>query len=116
MPPLVSSNGPYQWVPRPTDLVVCGDFNMLPYSKEYQALVSPAAKGGAGLTDAWTLVNPDKDHLPTCGIHDREQWAEGPHCRDFFFVAGQLRDRLKDAIVDIKTDASDHQPMMIELV
>jgi endonuclease/exonuclease/phosphatase family metal-dependent hydrolase len=115
MPAKVTDQGPYQLVPRPADVVMCGDFNMLPDSDEYQALLAPLSLGCANLSDAWKLVFPDRAHEATCGIHDRSQWSQGPHCRDYFFVAGHCEHQLRQVIVNTETSASDHQPLMIEL-
>jgi endonuclease/exonuclease/phosphatase family metal-dependent hydrolase len=50
-----------------------------------------------------------------CGLFDREQWDEGPHCRDYFFVTPDLAARTVDLVVDLETDASDHQPLLLVL-
>ena len=63
--------------------------------------------------DAWTIAYPDRDHDPTCGIHDHQSWPEGPHCRDFFFVGGECARQVQSFHVDVDTDASDHQPLRI---
>jgi endonuclease/exonuclease/phosphatase family metal-dependent hydrolase len=115
MPPRTDSSGPYQQVARPADAIYCGDFNMLPGSTEYQRLVAPLADEGRPFDDAWMTLFPGRGHDPTCGIYDRRQWPEGPHCRDFFFASGRCSAALRDMKVDTKTDASDHQPLMLEL-
>ena len=61
------------------------------------------------------VVHPDRPHDPTCGIYDHAQWPEGPHCRDFFFVAGDCVRVVSSMRVNTETDASDHQPLMIEI-
>ena len=115
LPPKTDSGGPYQAVSRPVDSVFCGDFNMLYDSAEYRRMLAPIADETRSFVDAWSLVFPDRPHAPTCGVHDREQWPEGPHCRDFFFVAGACALSARDLRVDTVTDASDHQPLMLEL-
>ncbi|HEY5739089.1 MAG TPA: endonuclease/exonuclease/phosphatase family protein [Gammaproteobacteria bacterium] len=115
MPPLTSASGPYQQVARPVDAIYCGDFNMAPGSEEYRRLLAPLAGEAEPFIDAWLQLYPDREHDPTCGIHDHEQWPEGPHCRDFFFAAGRCTACLRALRVDAKTDASDHQPLMLEL-
>ena len=77
-------------------------------------VVNPS-NGRAGLKDAWTTAKPNQVHAPTCGIYDHEQWAEGPHCRDFFFVCEELADCIEDIFVDTETRASDHQPIVLTL-
>jgi endonuclease/exonuclease/phosphatase family metal-dependent hydrolase len=48
-------------------------------------------------------------------MYDADQWPKGPNCRDFVFITGDLAERLSRVEVDVKTDASDHQPVLVEL-
>jgi endonuclease/exonuclease/phosphatase family metal-dependent hydrolase len=107
--------GPYETVPRPESLVLCGDFNFEPGWADYAALTAPFADGAPSLRDAWTIAHPGEPHAPTCGIHDAAQWPTGPNCRDFFFVTEDLAGRVRRVEVDVATDASDHQPVLLEL-
>ena len=115
LPPRTDPDGPYQAVARPVDTVFCGDFNMLLDSPEYRRMLDPIADESSPLRDAWRLLHPELAHAPTCGVHDRVQWPEGAHCRDFFFVAGRCVGSLRDLRVDTVTDASDHQPLLLDL-
>src|SRR6266850_1227332 len=54
-------------------------------------------------------------HAPTIGIHDKEQWPGPPFACDFIFVTEDLAHRVEDVVVNGATDASDHQPVMLEL-
>ncbi len=107
--------GPYAVVERPGELVLCGDFNFLPDSEEYAGLLLPPLGHGGAFADAWRRLRPAEPHASTCGWDDPEQWPQGPHCRDFFFVAGGLASRLKWVDVDIDARASDHQPILLAL-
>ncbi len=100
-----------------TDLAVfCGDFNLNVDSEDYQILTSSTDEPAeTALFDCWRLANPHKPHEPTCGIFDRVQWSEGPHCRDFFFASAALSSHVEAVVVDTETDASDHQPFMLTL-
>ena len=100
-----------------TDLsIYCGDFNMAADSHEYAGIcTSSDDSDAAALFDCWRLLYDTTPHKPTCGIHDRQQWEEGPHCRDFFFVSSLLANSVKSLQVDTKTAASDHQPLAISL-
>ena len=100
-----------------TDLTVfCGDFNLSVDSEDYQILTTSAEEPAESiLLDCWRLANPNLPHAPTCGIFDRVQWSEGPHCRDFFFASTALASHVDEMVVDTKTDASDHQPFMLTL-
>ena len=100
---------PYDPVPRPPSLVLCGDFNLLPDEKEYGQLFQ------APLLDAWTVHRQGEPHPPTTGVHDRVQWKMGGHCRDYFAVTEDVAQRIAALEVDLATDASDHQPLRLVL-
>lgn len=107
--------GPYQQLSRPADMVLCGDFNLEPDSPEYTSLIAPFDDGSPALSDGWKTAHGERAHEPTCGIFDHRQWPAGPHCRDFIFVTQGLCDRIRSISVDVDTDASDHQPLMLKL-
>jgi endonuclease/exonuclease/phosphatase family metal-dependent hydrolase len=109
------AKSPYDPMPRPASMVLCGDFNVLPDDNEYRALFAPFADGTPALLDAWRLRHGAHAHPPTCGLFDRAQWAEGGHCRDYFAVTPDVAGRLVTMEADLKTDASDHQPVRLEL-
>ncbi len=113
-PPAFDATGPYMELQRPVDCVLCGDFNMDVDSTEYTIMLNGV--GGSRFHDAWRCLHPDRDHDPTCGIYDHQQWPEGAHCRDFFFVTENVARQISDLTVNTETDASDHQPLMITLV
>lgn len=107
--PAKSAPSPYDPVPRPASLVLCGDFNILPDEAQYQALFrSP-------LIDAWRHARPGEPHPPTTGLFDRKQWPMGGHCRDYFAVTADVAARIATIDADPATDASDHQPVGLEL-
>ena len=111
--PAYEMAGPYREVPRPSDCVLCGDFNMEVGSTEYTILINGA--GDSGFRDAWWCCHVEQDHAPTCGIYDLKQWPQGAHCRDFFFVTEAVGEHVADVAVNTQTDASDHQPLMLTL-
>ena len=106
--------GTYREVARPASGLICGDFNFEPGWHEYHRMLSPFPVGVPAFRDAWSVRNPGKPHAPTAGIYDADQWPKGPNCRDFVFVTGDLAPRLRRIAVDAKTDASDHQPVLVE--
>jgi endonuclease/exonuclease/phosphatase family metal-dependent hydrolase len=110
-----ASQGHYRPVPRPATALVCGDFNFEPGWLEYQRMLSPFPVGVPAFRDAWSVRHPGKPHAPTAGIYDADQWPKGPNCRDFVFLSGDLTERLRRVEVDVKTGASDHQPVLVEL-
>lgn len=86
--------------------LLCGDLNMDSRHEHYRWLATQ------GWQDAWQLCHGDRSHQPTCGIHDLEQWPQGPHCRDYFWLQ-QLRPL--GLYVDTSTNLSDHQPLILTL-
>ena len=113
-PPKFTDTGPYARFERSSKCILCGDFNFLISSEEYRALTE-SAKDQPRLHDAWLLANPGKTHDPTCGIYDSQQWPEGSHCRDFVFVSDGLINSVESMSVNTETNASDHQPLALEL-
>ena len=67
------------------------------------------------LLDAWEIAHPGRPHEPTVGVHDKEQWPDPPFTFDFAFVSADIASRVRDVRVDATTDASDHQPVLVEL-
>jgi len=107
--PAKDAASPYDAVPRPAALVLCGDFNLAPGDAQYRALFEPP------LIDAWRHARPHEPHPPTTGLHDREQWPMGGHCRDYFAVAPELAVRIDAIDCETASDASDHQALGLAL-
>ena len=114
-PGVATVDGPYARFERPASAVFCGDFNMETGSEAYAAMLGRFGDGIPNLLDGWATLYPGRLHDPTCGMFDHRQWPAGAHCRDFFFVTEDLRPRLRSLGVDLRTDASDHQPIVLLL-
>ena len=114
-PGATDEGGPYARIGRCAAAVLCGDFNMETGSDEYSAMLAAFGDAIPDLVDAWTTLHPGRPHDPTCGLFDHRQWPSGAHCRDYFFVTEDLRPRLRGLHVDLRTDASDHQPIALVL-
>ncbi len=110
-PPIFDSNGPYRKFKRSNRVLLCGDFNFNPDSIEYNLLMSSSESSNAFI-DSWRQLNPNLAHSPTCGIFDKNQWPEGPHCRDFGFISSNLKASLSGIEVNEEIEASDHQPVI----
>ncbi|CAG1003044.1 hypothetical protein RHDC4_03349 [Rhodocyclaceae bacterium] len=109
------SDPPFAVLPRGERTVLCGDFNFLPGSSEYLDMLAPVGEDVPCLRDAWHLVHGVKPHAPTAGIHG-VSWLTEPGCCDFFFVGENLAPALRDLRVDEECLASDHQPVLLELI
>jgi endonuclease/exonuclease/phosphatase family metal-dependent hydrolase len=113
-PPPDPGRGPFAAAPRPASLVLCGDFNFVAGERHYRRMLSPGEAATDLLHDAWPACR-DTPHDPTCGVFDYDQWPDGPHCRDFFFVTPDESARIRSIEVVLHTDASDHQPIRLDL-
>lgn len=94
--------------------LLCGDFNF-DVSDRQHALIANSDRPGLNYRDTWPICHPHKPHALTCGLYDLVQWSEGPDCRDFIFATEDLTGRVRRVEVNVQTDASDHQPIVIEL-
>jgi len=108
------SDPPFAVQPRGEFSVFCGDFNFPAGAPEHLRLQDDIAVGVPRLVDAWTLAHPGEPHAPTAGVH-QATFTSGPQCYDFFFVSANLGRRVAGVSVDARTDASDHQPVLLEL-
>jgi endonuclease/exonuclease/phosphatase family metal-dependent hydrolase len=107
--PAKPATSPYDAVPRPASLVLCGDFNLAPDDAQYRGLFQPP------LADAWRAFRRNEPDPKTTGLHDRVQWPMGGHCRDYFAVTADVAARIASIEMEASTDASDHQPLRMVL-
>lgn len=99
------------WLPA---AVLCGDMNFAPDAEERSRLLAPYADGTPAWRDSWEILHPGVPHAPTVGIHPVD-FVEAPVCFDYFFLSEDLAPRLLRHGIEAETDASDHQPVWIEL-
>jgi endonuclease/exonuclease/phosphatase family metal-dependent hydrolase len=121
-----TSNSPFQSKPHTLHAILCGDFNLGLDEPEYaviqepfevatdEAAASTAQGSAARLRDAWPLVHGSASHAPTFRLFDRTYGPEPVAC-DFVFVSDPLATRVRRIEVDSATQASDHQPVWVEL-
>jgi endonuclease/exonuclease/phosphatase family metal-dependent hydrolase len=113
--PVDASGGPFHSQPQTLSAILTGDFNYHPEDPLHARLVAPFDDAGVPpLDDAWPALHPQDAQPPTTGVHDRMQWPE-PFACDFVCVSRDLRGRLREVAVDLATQASDHQPLRVEL-
>jgi endonuclease/exonuclease/phosphatase family metal-dependent hydrolase len=110
-----TSGGPFHTRLRPGATVITGDFNFEPDDPLRARMQESFDDGTPALVDAWDVAQPGKPHPSTNKIYEKEEPGEPElHC-DFIFVSSDLAPRLQGVRVDQKTQASDHQPVLIEL-
>jgi endonuclease/exonuclease/phosphatase family metal-dependent hydrolase len=107
--------GPFQPVPRPASGILTADFNFRADDPMHARVQAPFGAGVPAYRDAWRLRHPGEEHPPTLGVHDKAQWPGPPFACDFIFVTEDLADRVEDVVVNVDTDASDHQPVLLVL-
>ena len=105
---------PFAALPRPSSAILTGDFNFKPDAPEHQRMISTFGAAVPRLMDAWEIAHPKQPHAHTVGLYENG-WAEHPYCCDFVFVTGDLASRVRAVTVDKQTQASDHQPVLVEL-
>ncbi|MGH8706400.1 MAG: endonuclease/exonuclease/phosphatase family protein [Burkholderiales bacterium] len=101
-------DGVFTPYPRPASSILTGDFNMRPDDPLLARLRQDWA-------DAWQLAHPGTPHPPTFFLYQNETNTK-PYCCDFVFVSRDLAPRLASVRVDTETQASDHQPVVVELI
>jgi endonuclease/exonuclease/phosphatase family metal-dependent hydrolase len=113
--PGAREDGAFAHLPRGGAAVLCGDCNFRPDSAERRRLLAAFDDGTPPYRDAWEIAHPGRPHAPTVGVYDKQQWPEPPFTFDFVFVSADLAQRVRACSVDATSDASDHQPMWLEL-
>jgi endonuclease/exonuclease/phosphatase family metal-dependent hydrolase len=115
VPPAEPGIGPFAHPPRAASAILAGDFNFLPDSPDKLFMTGPIDAKTPCFRDAWQAAHPSGPRPPTVGLHDKAQWPGPPFTFDFIFVTEDLAGKIHDVRVDGDSDASDHQPMAIEL-
>ena len=110
-----STGGPFHTLMRPAATIITGDFNLEPDDPLHARMIEGFADGTPPLLDAWQAAQPGKAHPSTFKIYEKEVPGEPElHC-DFIFVSADLAPRIRQIRVDQKTQASDHQPVLIAI-
>ena len=79
-------------------------FNLPPTDPHHRKMLD------GGFVDAWEALNKGKPRRPTFHLYDEEPEM----CCDYVFVTPDLVPRLKSIRIDTQTQASDHQPVLLE--
>jgi endonuclease/exonuclease/phosphatase family metal-dependent hydrolase len=108
------SDAPFAAPPQTSRSIVVGDFNFPVDDAAYDEMLAPLAAGVPRYRDAWRLVHGHQPHTPTFCVHSHV-YSKTPYCCDFAFVSDDLAARVRDVQVDAGTQASDHQPVLLEL-
>jgi endonuclease/exonuclease/phosphatase family metal-dependent hydrolase len=108
-----ASGGPFQAKPHALDCLITADFNFEPTSDEYRLMLADNGEAPR-LFDCWRLVHGERPHDPTFRLHDRT-YGPLPIACDFVFASAGVAPRVRRIEVELQTQASDHQPVLVEL-
>ncbi|HSN21657.1 MAG TPA: endonuclease/exonuclease/phosphatase family protein [Usitatibacter sp.] len=112
--PGVREGGPFDPAPQTELALLVGDFNFRPENRAYDEIQRPLAQGLPRYRDAWPILSGRQPHVPTFCVH-QHKYSKTPYCCDFAFVSEPLADRVRAMRVDSETQASDHQPVLVEI-
>ena len=106
--------GPYSYTRSSDAVILCGDLNVDAEDRLFKDHISDR-----NWIDCWSVQSRfdgkiPSERQPTCGCFDRAQWPQGPHVRDFFLATENIASKTIRVEVDVETDASDHQPVLLE--
>jgi len=110
-----TEGSPFQRQPRPAAGILTADFNFRSDDPLYARLQAPLGDGLPAYSDAWRVRHPGRPHEATLGVFDKRQWPDPAFACDFIFVTEDLAPRVREVSVNLRTEASDHQPVMLEL-
>ena len=109
-----ASGSPFDATAQAQSAILCGDFNFPPGNPAHDEVQGVLASGAPRYRDAWPLVHGHHPHTPTFCVH-AQQYAKTPYCCDFVFVSDDMAERVRGIEVDSSTQASDHQPVLVEI-
>lgn len=110
----MSDGGPFQTYLRPRATVVCGDFNLEYTSPLHARMIAPFDDGTPALVNVWDRLHPGQDYPATFCIYNVMPGYGQLHC-DFFFLSPEVVSRATEVFVEQRTQASDHQPVVLTL-
>ena len=109
-----AEGGPFDATPQTADAILCGDFNFPPENPAYGEIQRALTENAPPYRDAWAATHDRHPHAPTFCVHS-SGYSKTPYCCDFIFVSEGIARRVRSVEVDSATQASDHQPVVMEL-
>ncbi len=100
--------------PQTSLAILAGDFNFPPGDPAHEEIRHDIPRGSGAYRDAWAHLHGHRPHTPTFCVHSKA-YSKTPYCCDFVFVSAELAPRVRRLEVDGATQASDHQPVLMEL-
>jgi endonuclease/exonuclease/phosphatase family metal-dependent hydrolase len=107
-----AEGGPFDTTAQTTSAILVGDFNFPPENPAYDDIQQHLTDVPA-YRDAWPLVHGHRPHEPTFCVHS-QAYSRSPYCCDFAFVSADAAQRVRNVEVESQTQASDHQPVLLD--
>jgi endonuclease/exonuclease/phosphatase family metal-dependent hydrolase len=109
--------------PMPRQAMIMGDFNFVPGSDQYDMITGPMSPNHGrlvrrdGLLDAWVEAGHGENERVTSPAvpNGPEGGMDTDSCVDYCFVTAELARRVRSAHIDSTANASDHQPVWIDV-
>jgi endonuclease/exonuclease/phosphatase family metal-dependent hydrolase len=109
--------------PMPRSAMLVGDLNFIPGSSQYDLIAGPLSPSHGrlvrrdGLLDAWTVAGHEENDRVTSPaiVGAVENGLDTDTCLDYCFLTADLADRVRSVHIDGAADASDHQPVWVEV-
>ncbi|WP_424947213.1 endonuclease/exonuclease/phosphatase family protein [Candidatus Spongiihabitans sp.] len=109
--------------PMPRPAMLMGDLNFVPGSTQYDLIAGPLSPRHGrlvrrdGFLDAWVVAgHGENDRVTSPAVANAaEGGADTDTCLDYCFVTANLADRVRSIHIDGAADASDHQPVWIDM-
>ncbi len=109
--------------PMPRHAMIMGDMNFVPDSDQYDMITGPLSPNHGrlvrrdGFLDAWVVAgHGENDRVTSPGVADAaEGGRDADSCVDYCFVTVDLARRVRSVHIDEAADASDHQPVWIDM-
>lgn len=109
------SNPTFDPTAQTTHAILCGDFNFPPENPAYDEIQHRLSGGGPRYVDAWKLgANSHRPHAPTFCVFSQD-YGDSPYCCDFVFASEDFASRVRSFEVNLDTQDSDHQPLLLEI-
>lgn len=110
-----STGNPYHTYLRPAATIICGDCNFEPEDPLHARMLESFDDDIPALRDAWQVAHPGAPHPSTFKIYEKTTPVEPEQHCDFVFLNEPLVPHVRSVTVDQKTQASDHQPVIVTL-
>ena len=109
--------------PMPRHAMLMGDMNFVPDSDQYGMIAGPLSPNYGrlvrrdGLLDAWVVAgHGENDRVTSPAVANGPEAGMGTDsCVDYCFVTVDLAGRVRGVHIDGTADASDHQPVWIDV-